>query len=751
VRIIMNRNLTISLVLLGLMAPQMARAQDEEAPPGKKPAAPKLADRPAERPDLVLESIRESNPTTPEALTQAVQTLLDYGAPAEAKKYLTKLMDAKPDEGALRDLHRRFGSAFFLQLSRDERMAPEGKQLSDSVMSAAQAAARDAKRLDALVDQLRDPSEGIRRAAVVELHDAGQLALPPLIHALADDARTAEHAAIRDAMLELSDLSIEPLLGALEAPDEAFRVRVIDALGRLHARRAVESLIRPYLFKDSSATLRQAARAALLRIIGDAPTQYDGEQYLFRRAKSHLAGEPPRRPSYAGWVELWHWDEGQKVPFARRYPAADAALVAAVKTASDLYALAPQNADYRRLYLTAGLEMQKTLAGFSQPLPQGPGTVHAAAAAAGAPVLEDVLTWALKQNHVAAAIGVCEILGNIGDAGLLASRGDNHSPLAQALRHGDPRLRFAAALAILRLDPRESYPGSSQVLETLGRAVATSGARRALIVHPQAAAGQTLVGLLNGIGLEADTAATGKQGFKLAAGGTDYEIVLISDAVDQPNANELLQMLRRDPRTARLPVGLMFRAESEQRMRRIAEDDPLAQAMPRPHSPESIGFEVSRLYERVGRLAVTPAERLVQASIALDRINYLAEHASQYPFYDLLRLEPAVESALYVPELTGKASEVLGRLGNPAAQQVLVNLANQNTLPLVQRQAAAAGFIQAVKVRGTLLTTAEIRNQYDLYNKSEGLDQETQGLLASILDAIESRAKLTAAVTNKEE
>ena len=41
---------------------------------------------------------------------------------------------------------------------------------------------------------------------------------------------------------------------------------------------------------------------------------------------------------------------------------------------------------------------------------------------------------------------------------------------------------------------------------------------------------------------------------------------------------------------------------------------------------------------------------------------------------------------------------------------------------------------------GTLLTTGEIRLQYHRYNESEQQDQETQTLLASILDTIEARA-----------
>jgi hypothetical protein len=194
----------------------------------------------------------------------------------------------------------------------------------------------------------------------------------------------------------------------------------------------------------------------------------------------------------------------------------------------------------------------------------------------------------------------------------------------------------------------------------------------------------------------------------------------------------------------------LYRAETEARTRRMVEGDKLALAMPRPHSSETIGFEVERLLVAAGKHLILPEERLAQASRALGHLQRLAENAELYPFYDLLRQAPALESALHTSQLSIKAADVLGHIGSPAAQRALASLASQNTRPLGQRQAAAAGFIEAVKRRGTLLTTSEIRKQYDLYNKSESLDPETQAVLASLLDVIEARAKANSPESGEE-
>jgi len=60
---------------------------------------------------------------------------------------------------------------------------------------------------------------------------------------------------------------------------------------------------------------------------------------------------------------------------------------------------------------------------------------------------------------------------------------------------------------------------------------------------------------------------------------------------------------------------------------------------------------------------------------------------------------------------------------------------------LKQRKAAVGGFAEAVKHRGVLLTTPVIELQYKRYNKSETLPPETQHLLGTILDTIESAHK----------
>ena len=711
--------------------------------PKAKPTEDELPPLGDEKDPVVL-AIRESNPTAPADLMFAVRTLFEMDRPKEAKHYLKKLLAAAPNQQTLVGFHRELGPGFFFRLERAEPMQPEGKRLAEAVRKAAYRASRDPARLRTLVKQLSDPSFTVRLAAVDGLRAADTAAVAPLLEALADPNRAGEHPQIRAAFVDLGEPMIEPLLGALDAPDQALRIQVMQTLGQFRTARAIPLLVGPFLSGDAPAPVREAAARALVEIVGQVPTRFDVEQYLYRRAKAFLDGAPPGRVDYRGRITLWQWDAEQKACVAKRYPAADAALMMAARLSRELYRIAPDNPDFRRLFLVANLEFAKIQTGLGRPLPKGPGTLWQQASSLGVDAIEDVLVRAMANGRAAAAIAAAELLGAMGDGRLLASEDGRPRPLAAALQHSDRRVRMAAAEAIMRFDPKRPYAGSSFLPETFGYVIRTVGAPRALVAHPRVEKSQTLVGMLEQIGYRADAARTGRETFLLAAKHPDYEFVLISDALDYPDANETVQMLRHDPRTSRLAVGLMAREANVERARRTAELDPLLEAFPRPHNATMMAYQVSRLLDLAGRNRLGFEERLAQASRALDHLARLARHPEDYSFYDLYRQQDALLSALFTPELSVQAAVVLGYLGTPEAQRALVTLASQHARPLAERQAAAKGFAVAVQRRGLLLTREEILVQYDRYNRSETLDRGTQQVLGSVLDAIEMPSKKAA-------
>ena len=97
---------------------------------------------------------------------------------------------------------------------------------------------------------------------------------------------------------------------------------------------------------------------------------------------------------------------------------------------------------------------------------------------------------------------------------------------------------------------------------------------------------------------------------------------------------------------------------------------------------------------------------------------------------------------LYQPGFANQIGGVLASIGTPAAQRALVDYASQAGLPFEDRRAAADSFAKSVTRTGVLLTSSEVKRQYDRYNASENDARNIQILLGDILDMIESNSEL---------
>ncbi len=722
-------------------------------PPAAKPAERKAPKEPAERGrgrpispeerDPAVLAIRDMDPTEPDDLMFAVRALFDMGRTEEARYFLIQLMEEEPDEQQLERFFNRYGEALFFRLRQDRRMAPEGAAFARTVTEAAQRLAQQPERLENLVQRLSDPSPIRRERAIDTLRRLHFTVVPPLLAALADADRADEHPAIRAAIPRLGDHLIDPLLGALDAPESALRVQVLQTLGQFRNPRVLSRIVGPFADPDSSDEIRDAAARAIEDIVGRLPDRSHVTQFLYNQASAYLDGMLPGRLDHEDRVTVWTWDQQQGTSVPQRLTGPDASLLYAARLSWDLYRIAPENVDYRRLALSTNLQWAKIQAGLDQPLDLSEDSIAVQVADVGVDALEDVLIHALETRRPVAATGAIELLGRMGDPSLVESSNGKPRALVLALLNGDRRLRLAAADAILQVDPHRAYAGSSFLPEVLGFAIRTVGTRRALVVHPRRETAQNLAGLLIDMGFEVDSATSAREAFRLAIRHPDYEFALISDAVDRPPVREAIQMFRKDPRTNRLAIGLMGRQGTLETAEAFAETDPLVMAFPRPMDSTGMTFQVGRLLRMVGRELVGYDERLDQAARAMNHLLRLTERPEIYGFYDFHRHIQAYQSALAEPLLASQAATILGRLGSPEAQRALVTMASQHARTLAHRQAAADAFAEAVHRRGLLLTRDEILLQYDRYNRSEFLDAGTQQVLGQILDAIETPSQAT--------
>ncbi len=629
-------------------------------------------------------------------------------------------------------------------MATDEALQPEGGTVSKAVVDAADQLNRNEQRLAELVQQFLTATPAARGPILVELKRGGAASAAPLIQVLADPQKAEQHRMARGALLALGDSVAEPTVAALQSKDEALQLQLIDVLGHMKYRAAAPYLLGPALSESRSPEVQQAAKKALEQILGGVPTVEESERFLTKRLDSYLGGAYPGKVDEERLVSSWSWNQEQQSPQLIRLPAEGASFAAAAEIAAILHGISPDNNEFTLMNLVTSLESAKRLIGFDRPLTGGEGSVRDDAAAAGTEALEQALGLSLSKQMHGAAIAIVELLGEVGDATLLEDPAGQPRAVSLALLDGNRRVRYSAAQAIVGWNPNKAYPGSSRLPEVLGFFSATGGRRRVLIGHPRLGVAQTIAGHFSQLGFEADTATTGRQAILMALESPDYAFAILSDALDKPPFSDIVQQLRKDPRTAALPIGIAAREVNRQRADWLAARDDRTLVFPLPLELESAAFETRRLLSVAGRSQMSQAERLRQAGFALDALGQYAEREDKYPFYDLFRQQEQISAAVTTAELTGQAARVLGFLGTPAAQKRLVVIASDPTRPIADRRIAADAFKIAIQRRGLLLTRADVMHQYDLYNQSENFDQGTQQILGMLLDAMEAPLQKTA-------
>ncbi len=715
-----------------------------KAPNGKVPDA-KAPDAKAKEPPitdpLVKEVLESYSPdtSTPDELVQAVKLILDLRHPRAARPYVAKLAGLMLTDAQWTTLSRKYGPAEFLRMAMQTELQPDGRAVSDKVLAATERYARDPKRLAGLIDRLKSPSARERAAATAELAYGGEASVNALLAVLADAGRAAEHANIRAALVDLGSHSIEPLTAALETTNAALKAQVIEVLRRLDARDAAVFLLAPAVDPQADRAVKAAAEETLKQWIGRTVTREQAITTLARHARFYYGGGEPKQPDASGNLTLWQWDAQRNQAVQRTSKALDASLALATRVAADWLALEPRSEEARRIFLTSLLHVAAYQNGLARPLPAGAGTAHDRAVALGVAAIQDVLIHAMAEGRAAAAAAAVRLLGEIGKEDLVQGAGGKPSPLVEAVSHADPRVRFAALEAIMKLQPKKPFAWSHIVPQTMAFFAGTTGALQAVVADVNAEQARRMAGLLTELGYEGQIATSARQMVRAAMASPDVALVVFNTSLPYSDADLLIQELRHDARTALMPVALLSLGNDAQRIERLTVKYPRTAVWVRTGNAPDMQLQLHRLLSTAGRDFLTLAERQQMARQSLAWLGQLAAQTDS--FYDLKAHEQTIEPALFVADLSAAAADVLATLGTPYAQRTLVNVASAATLPIESRRVAAAAFARSVPRHGLQLTREEFLRQYDRYNASEKVDPATQDVLGSILDTIESVRK----------
>jgi CheY-like chemotaxis protein len=463
------------------------------------------------------------------------------------------------------------------------------------------------------------------------------------------------------------------------------------------------------------------------------------EERFYQQATDLLSGRQKLGEGLLGEITIWNWDSNSKRLLPTKMATETATQLAAAEIAADLDEIRPDLPRNRALHLLTHLEAAKRKVGASRPIDLERFKTEFGGVQAFE--VEQVLVEALKLKLIPAATACCELLGAIGAEDLVYSDSHRPRPLVEAILVGDRYLQFAALEAIRKLDPQMPYHGSSYVLSLAVFLAASDGQRAGLVGDNRYDIAQSYAAMMSAEQLQGFSAVTGQELFVQATLNPDIELIILSDSLHRPGYLELIQQLRSDMRTRRLPVALLMRESADHiRLQQLASTDPLFTYLPMSLDREQVGLQIRRVRALTTPWQVELLDRQLHAKVAAEWLQTIASDRNRYRFYDLGSCHNQLAKIVYRPGLAKSGSFILKSLGTPMAQRELLNFVGQSSFSIEDRQAAAAAFAETVRSRGALLTRQEILRQYDRYNASEGESVETQRLLGSILDALEKKS-----------
>ena len=726
-----------------MLAATFASPLHAQPPAADAPAAepsPTLADY--ARRDPAIAAVLELPRTTASQQLRAILMLVDLGHPEVAAQVAPELLGAKLDDAQKAALVGEFGTAKFLKLMRLDRPGEQAadagplaglREFAQACIAAADAAAKDPAHLAKLLAGLNAPAEGDRYAARVDLRAAGDAGMIAAVQALAEAKDETTRGNVLAALADMRPAIDAPLLALLADSQGQLRRDAAELAGHLRVSAALPWLS-TIAVTSSDSSAASAARTAIAQLGYPEPTVTE-VQKLLRDRLAAIKSTPVATIDEGTAGRWWSWNPQTKELVSATYAVPQLRALTAARLARALGEVGGLiDPNDRRAVLLYSLEESALL---DRDADEGLKQVVAAMTPAD---LSAALAKAAKEQYTAAAVQIAEELGRRGDASVLVSNGGLPSPLAAALASPDRSLRFAALGAIMQLNPQRSFPGASEVANSLWYFVGGAGEPTAIVGAPAMLVASDWAGKLRGLGYDATPVRTGRDALVAAidpAMAPRLGIVVLDSDIGQPLLGEVVYQLRISDLTAGVPILIASSGPRLAAAQRVADANEMVYAMPRPHGDGALATLVDETLA-LRPLPLAPTEvRTAQAKQALEWIAKLL--ASDAPYDELKRDAHLLDRTLLMPELAGPSVAALAALGTPESQTMLVDFASLGTLPIETRQAAAEALAASVTKFGVQLKRDQIALQYDRYNASETADAATQQVLARVLDVIEKK------------
>ena len=679
-----------------------------------------------------------SEPTTADALFDAVVLMVDLARPELARLYMQNLLSVNPDDVALLAMRDKHGPSVFLRLANLEFLQPGSVTLLSRMNSAFARFAGDTTRIDGLIGELSG-SPSVRGAAILQLRSGGALVVPRLIETIGDVKDEATRELLVYTLTRLGSDVVPPLLAVLESRDANLRTTALEVLGRIGTRLTAVQLWHFAVDSGQPPGVRVAAAEAVSRLtLGTGRRASDlsrstALRTLEQGARVRLAGGGRGVANKDGLVTVWNFDNTANLLQSALADGDDVALHVGSRLAQQALSLSPENHRLQALVVSLVLTRSRMRTPWAESLPRGDGTAFDAALLAGGAVVSESLRNALANGLATTAVAALEVMRSLANRHDLHGRGGRSAPLTAALNYPDPRVQFTAAMVIVETDPTSSFRGASRVVQVLARALESTDIPRAVVSGPKPERVSAVAGLVSQSGYETRITSSGRDAFRVAAERGDVQLVVLDANVIRWSLSETVANLRGDARTAWIPIAVVGDAMRIAAVERMIVRDPLMVYIQRPANVKGLRDQLDPFLRGLATEPLSANERGELQRAAVDLLVYLADGRRSNVF-DLRPAESGLHSAIQVPELSDGAVYSLAAIATKTAQDRLSTTSLQPDLAAGTRERAAALLAFHIQKHGVLLSKARVEQLR--VGHSEEKSPGVRSSLAAVLGAL---------------
>jgi CheY-like chemotaxis protein len=387
---------------------------------------------------------------------------------------------------------------------------------------------------------------------------------PAAIKALVGTAITSRELDERDAACRKlaaahGQYAVPELIGYLGSNDVDTRANAILALTRIGPDAVLPLAASIGLGND----MQKQNTVKLLQRIGDERSEpalarmgndkVGAAQKYMAMAKKYFHGDQMTVKAFDRSFSIWTQKDGALVGrdvarFVYNYELAEQA-------AYDAMALDPSSKDAKAMIALCGFAEQVAFENLGAEAKGNEGIqaqgksldgVQALAATIGTGGLLDAFRMAGDLKNGDAAAKVADEIPAVWDGRPIGE--DN--ALVQGLTSEDNKVRFAAAIALLRISPAAAFPKSNMVAQVAGDAAASRAVRQVLVIDTDGKNAMNVQRALNQAGFHAVAANGGTDGLSMAKATGGFDAVLIAAKLSDISPLMVLSDLGRDFRTS---------------------------------------------------------------------------------------------------------------------------------------------------------------------------------------------------------